>query len=100
MPIIILTKGAGNDSVTAELTWPLSTRRVTPLMPLAASLQRNAQHVALIGGERLGSRGLAVVGANVSHTSALAREGVSVGPGRIALMRMPCFSSGNASRPT
>ena len=36
-----------------------------------------------------------------SHMSALAwASGVSVGPGQMALMRMPCFSSGKASRAT
>ena len=50
MPIIILTMGAGNESVTAELTWPLSTRSVTPLMPLAASLHRNASTLPICSG--------------------------------------------------
>ena len=93
---------SSNAPAATAPTWPWSTTSCTPLMPLAAPLFRNTSGYAISSGVRCSVPAAARNSVpNPSHTSALARaRGVSVGPGMIELMRMPCFMSGIAWRPT
>ena len=53
-PASILMIGASKASTSEAFTCPRSTRRVTPLQPLAASLQRNSSVLAICSGTRFG----------------------------------------------